>query len=185
MWYTLLVGCRIPRPPLFQSASVLQHRGGFFAPNDYLVIDSIAQKSGFVNMFFENSIDKSINADYNITKQCRREVWRMKLFNNIKRSEWVNEPFLSKKSENEKLRDALERYKLQNQLLWQLLDKHHIEVPEAVLNYADIELEGKEAYIYDELEVLQTQLQHLMAMMIQIRFDCLPDSQVEPEQNEK
>lgn len=109
----------------------------------------------------------------------------MKLFNNIKRSEWVNEPFLSKKSENEKLRDALERYKLQNQLLWQLLDKHHIEVPEAVLNYADIELEGKEAYIYDELEVLQTQLQHLMAMMIQIRFDCLPDSQVEPEQNEK
>jgi hypothetical protein len=109
----------------------------------------------------------------------------MKFFNRIKRSEWVNEPFLSGKSETEKLREALEHYKLQNQLLWQLLDKHHIEVPEAILNYADVELEGKEAYIYDELEVLQFQLQHLMDMVIQIKFDCLPESQTEPEENEE
>lgn len=109
----------------------------------------------------------------------------MKLLNRIKRNEWVTQPFLSAKSEREKLHESLERYKLQNQLLWQLLDKHHIEVPEAVLNYAEIDLTGKEAYIYDELEVLQRQLQHLMDMMIQIKFDRLQDSPIEQENLEE
>ncbi len=109
----------------------------------------------------------------------------MKLLNRIKRNEWVTQPFLSDKSENKKLRESLERYKLQNELLWQLLDKHHIEVPEAVLNYAEIDLTGKEAYIYDELEVLQRQLQHLMDMMIQIKFDRLQDSPIEQENLEE
>jgi hypothetical protein len=107
-----------------------------------------------------------------------------KLFKRIKRNDWVTQPFLSDKSENKKLRESLERYKLQNELLWQLLDKHHIEVPEAVLNYAEIDLTGKEAYIYDELEVLQLQMQHLMDMMIQVKFDLLLDSPIEQDETE-
>lgn len=96
-------------------------------------------------------------------------------FRKIKMNHYLVEPFLGKKQRLEQLEDALQRYQLQNSLLYQLLEKHQIEIPEAIVNYADIDLLGEEAKIYADLESIQRRLDSLMEMLIQIKFQCLPD----------
>ena len=97
------------------------------------------------------------------TKQCRKEVERMKQRNVWK---WINEPIFSlwaKRKETERLAEALRRCKIQNALLWQLLEKHGIEVPESIIDPSDLDLLGKDAYILSELESINKRLNMLTA----------------------
>ena len=93
----------------------------------------------------------------------------MKLFN---RSKWIDEPLLSigtEKKETEKLAEALRRCKMQNALLWQLLEKHEIAVPEEIIDPTDLDLLGKEAYIISEIESINSQLR-ILTEIIQLYF---------------
>lgn len=93
----------------------------------------------------------------------------------MKMAKFLTEPFMTNRSRREKLEEALERYQLQNALLLQLLEKHNIEIPDAIVNYAEIDLLGKEAKIYADLESIQRRLDSLMTMLLHIDFNCLSD----------
>ena len=99
----------------------------------------------------------------------------------MKNAKYLTEPFMTtdsgttKKQKLQQLEEALDRYRLQNLLLWQLLEKYNIEVPDAIANYAEIDMFGKEAKIYADLESIQRRLDSLMAILTHINFNCLPD----------
>jgi len=93
----------------------------------------------------------------------------------MKMNKYLTEPFMTDKKRTEQLEEAVNRYRLQNSLLYQLLEKHNIKVPEAIVNYAEIDLLGEEAKIYSDLESINRRLDGLMEMLIQINFNCLPD----------
>lgn len=91
----------------------------------------------------------------------------------MKMNEYLTEPFETTKKRTEQLEEAVKRYRLQNSLLYQLLEKQNIKVPEAIVNYAEIDLHGEEAKIYADLESIQRRLDSLMDMLIQLRFQDL------------
>lgn len=83
----------------------------------------------------------------------------------LKRTQWPTEPLATISNDKAKLTEALRRYQIQNQLLWQLLDKHSIEVPKEVIDYTEIELVGEEAHIYTELQSIQGQIDDIMHLL--------------------
>ncbi len=93
----------------------------------------------------------------------------------MKMNKYLTEPFMTKKPRKEQLEEAVNRYRLQNSLLYQLLEKHNIKVPETIVNYAEIDLLGEEAKIYSDLESINRRLDGLMEMLTQIIFNCRPD----------